>query len=74
MPSFYPLSDEELLAFVDVTIAGLPGIILALALPATFDDALIAARGTFATRLATHQGSQVQAVQDRVSKAPERTC
>lgn len=68
MPVFYPLNDEELLAFVDVTIAALPGVMLQLTLPGTFDDALIAKRATFATRLTTHQGSQVQAVQDRVSK------
>ncbi|MEX2244732.1 MAG: hypothetical protein WD716_12920 [Fimbriimonadaceae bacterium] len=68
MPAYYPAGDHEFLAFVDVIIANIGDVMTALALPATFDDDIVAKRATYATDLTTHVASQTQAVADRTAK------
>ncbi len=65
---WYPRNDEQLQAFMSVFLANLPAVMSDLGLPATFDDALIAANTSFTSALSTHQASQTQAQTDRQAK------
>lgn len=69
MPSqFYPTNDQELESFVANVNANLPAVMTALGLPATFDDAIVAAKATFTTDLAAHTSAQLSAFNARGTK------
>jgi len=56
---FFPIGDQEFQAWLSgIFLPGLPAVMLALSLPATFDDALVAASGTYTTDLSDHQAAQ----------------
>ena len=69
MPAqYFPTNDEALRAWMESFISKLADIMTDLSLPATFDDAIIAANAAFVADLDTHNDAQVAAQSARAAK------
>jgi hypothetical protein len=71
--NYYPRNDQDLEAFLATFLTKLVDVMAELTLPATFDDALIAADTAFSAALGTHVASQAQAMADRQAKDTAQT-
>lgn len=72
MATYYPEGDDPLEAYLTALLVALPGVMTALGLPATFDDALIAAKTTYANDLSDHHTQQLASFSARQTKDASR--
>ncbi|MEQ1932630.1 MAG: hypothetical protein ABL962_01940 [Fimbriimonadaceae bacterium] len=66
--SYYPQADDAFEAYLTALLVALPGVMTALGLAATFDDALIAAKTTYANDLSDHHTQQLASFSARQTK------
>jgi len=70
---FFPIGDQEFQAWLSGTfLPGLPAVMTALGLPATFDDNLVALSGTYTTSLSSHQAAQTASFEAKVQKDKDK--
>ena len=72
MATYYPYGDDPLEAYLTALLVALPGVMAALGLAATFDDALIAAKGQYASDLSDHHTQQLASFASRETKDASR--
>jgi len=71
--NFYPDSDQELNAWVANFNTNLAAVMTSLTLPATFDDAILAAKTAYSTALTAHVAAQTASFNARQTKDAART-
>ncbi len=68
MATYFPRGDDDFEAYLTALLVALPGVMTALGLPATFDDALIASKTTYSSDLSDHHTQQLASFSARQTK------